>query len=141
MARLENKCTNCADRGSCRWAQGVVEWKHCGSFRPDILLMQRLRRYEEDRRAVRLNYVEREPELRPKKGDAVEMLDREGRVLMRFENIRAAEEETGFSRGQIYNRVHGLSVTMLRRDGQEISFRWAPERKERKERAYDIPLF
>lgn len=143
MPILENRCTNCADRGLCRDAQGVVTWKHCGRFRPDVQLMQRLSRYETERRSVQLNYVEREPEpgLRPKQGDAVEMVDEAGNVLRRFETVRGAAEETGFSRGHIYRRCNGPDETPLVLWGKCVAFRWPPERNARKERAYGIPLF
>lgn len=145
--RLENKCTNCADRKRCRDIGAAVTWKHCHKFRPDIALMQRLSRYAEERRYMLLNYVTREPEpepepeLRPKKGDAVEMVGADGNVLRRFETVREAAEETGFSRGRIYSRCNGISDVQLTWEGEYVTFRWGPERRVREERAYGVPLF
>ena len=35
--RVENKCTNCRRRHTCRLAQGVVVWKNCGWFKPGLI--------------------------------------------------------------------------------------------------------
>ena len=145
--RLENKCTICADRQRCRDAQGVVTWKHCGNFRPDIALMQRLSRYAEERRYMLLNYVTREPEpepepeLRPKKGDPVERVNETGNVLRRFETVREAAEFTGISRGRIYRRCNNPDEGPFMLEEGRVTFRWAPERAARKERAYGNPCF
>lgn len=147
MPKVENKCTNCADRKHCRDAQGVVTWKHCGNFRPDIALVQKLSRYEEARQALRLNYVTREPEpepepeLRPKKGDPVEMVNETGNVLRRFETVREAAEYTGISRGRIYRRCNNPDEAPFMLEEGRVTFRWAPERAARKERAYGNPFF
>lgn len=143
--RLENKCTNCADRKRCRDIGAAVTWKHCHKFRPDIALVQKLSRYEEARQALRLNYVERppepEPELRPKKGDPVDMVDETGNVLRRFETARDAAEYTGISRGRIYRRCNNPDEAPFMLEEGRVTFRWAPERAARKERAYGVPLF
>ena len=34
--RIENKCTNCLHGSRCRLARGVVVWKHCEKFQPDL---------------------------------------------------------------------------------------------------------
>lgn len=143
--RLENKCTNCADRKRCRDIGAAVTWKHCHKFRPDIALVQKLSRYEEARQALRLNYVERppepEPELRPKKGDPVEMVNETGNVLRRFETVREAAEYTGISRGRIYRRCNNPDEGPFMLEEGRVTFRWAPERAARKERAYGNPFF
>ena len=129
MPKVENNCTN------------------CGNFRPDIALVQKLSRYEEARQALRLNYVTREPEpepepeLRPKKGDPVEMVNETGNVLRRFETVREAAEYTGISRGRIYRRCNNPDEGPFMLEEGRVTFRWAPERAARKERAYGNPFF
>lgn len=34
--KIENNCTNCLKSDTCRMAQGVVVWKNCGTFQPDV---------------------------------------------------------------------------------------------------------
>ena len=34
--KMENKCTNCIQSGTCRLARGVVVWRNCEKFRPDL---------------------------------------------------------------------------------------------------------
>lgn len=34
--KIENKCTNCTKSRTCRMAQGVVVWKHCGNFKANL---------------------------------------------------------------------------------------------------------
>lgn len=39
--RIENKCTNCVKRLTCRMGRGVVVWKHCDKFKVDTTGMVR----------------------------------------------------------------------------------------------------
>lgn len=133
MPILENKCTNCADRGRCRDEGAVVTWKHCGSFRPDKELLKdekAVRAYEIYARARQAEREMRraamEKRVRPVR--AVEQVWPDGTRIRLFPggSVEAAEA-LGLSRNQVYDRLAKKGEPS---QGDCYGLRYAPAEQE-----------
>lgn len=111
MPILENKCSNCADRETCRDVGVVVRWKHCNRFRPDknLLINEKAVRAYELYEKARLEALARrreaaEKRVRPVR--AVEQVWPDGKRIRLFPGgSTEVAEALGLSRNQVYDRL------------------------------------